>query len=437
MLVAASGRVFGPRMDYDEWTPLGHGDPLKNDPTYDYVPPVLERVHYWMEPKESNARRDSSADSFVKFVDSAVPVPATMLVPPPLPPQPPASTTPAPTALTADSPPPSSAYSSLNPYHHFEDRPVVPNVHFEEKPLRFDTPLVSNVFEDGRLADGSSASSGSGGSQAEMFAHFHKPVLHLDMPPPAGNGVVFDVDKPTAGPRPTPRPMSSKTNYDDKLSDNVIRFDGKPSSSKGAHPMIPLAPVEERPPRGPPPPAAPRPEEQPAALSNVIGGSGAPDTPESLPRPLPAKPPAQQPPAMMTPPPPPTTSSSLPPPPTPTRAAPGAAPAVPSSGLSGSGGDISSLIRGLLHQEAATTATSLTTDPLFAHYKQPVTPVNGPPYLIIQGHSKVKTYGPSLVRATNIHGMMQHGHGHGHKDLHYNRIASHRLGHRTRRRAPA
>lgn len=37
-------------MDYEQWTPLGRGDPLKNDPTYDYVPPVLERVHYWIDP---------------------------------------------------------------------------------------------------------------------------------------------------------------------------------------------------------------------------------------------------------------------------------------------------------------------------------------------------------------------------------------------------
>ncbi|XP_046387834.1 mucin-1 [Ischnura elegans] len=42
--------LFSPRLEYDEWTPLGRGDPLKNDPTYDYVPPVLERVHYWMDP---------------------------------------------------------------------------------------------------------------------------------------------------------------------------------------------------------------------------------------------------------------------------------------------------------------------------------------------------------------------------------------------------
>lgn len=37
-------------MDYEQWTPLGRGDPLKNDPTYDYVPPVLDRVHYWIDP---------------------------------------------------------------------------------------------------------------------------------------------------------------------------------------------------------------------------------------------------------------------------------------------------------------------------------------------------------------------------------------------------
>ncbi|KAJ8926611.1 hypothetical protein NQ314_021002 [Rhamnusium bicolor] len=42
-----------------------------------------------------------------------------------------------------------------------------------------------------------------------------------------------------------------------------------------------------------------------------------------------------------------------------------------------------------------TSTTSLTTDPLFKHYKQPIEPMKGPLYLIIQGHSKVKTYGPS------------------------------------------
>ncbi|XP_066253922.1 uncharacterized protein [Euwallacea similis] len=43
--------LFSPRMDYNQWKPLGRGDPLQNDPTFDYVPPVLDHVHYWVEPK--------------------------------------------------------------------------------------------------------------------------------------------------------------------------------------------------------------------------------------------------------------------------------------------------------------------------------------------------------------------------------------------------
>lgn len=46
---------------------------------------------------------------------------------------------------------------------------------------------------------------------------------------------------------------------------------------------------------------------------------------------------------------------------------------------------------------------SMTTDELFSHYKQPVEPLKGPMYLIIQGHSKVKTYGPKPENITNKH----------------------------------
>ncbi|XP_011643804.1 mucin-17 [Pogonomyrmex barbatus] len=45
-----------------------------------------------------------------------------------------------------------------------------------------------------------------------------------------------------------------------------------------------------------------------------------------------------------------------------------------------------------------TTAPSLTTDPIFSHYKQPAKPIRGPMYLIIQGHSKVKTYKPTISK---------------------------------------
>jgi hypothetical protein len=53
---------------------------------------------------------------------------------------------------------------------------------------------------------------------------------------------------------------------------------------------------------------------------------------------------------------------------------------------------------------AMTTASPLTTDPLFSHYKQPVQPLRGPMYLIIQGHSKVKTYG-AMKQHNSFHGI--------------------------------
>uniref|UniRef100_A0A182YRY2 Uncharacterized protein n=1 Tax=Anopheles stephensi TaxID=30069 RepID=A0A182YRY2_ANOST len=39
------------------------------------------------------------------------------------------------------------------------------------------------------------------------------------------------------------------------------------------------------------------------------------------------------------------------------------------------------------------TPPAMTTDSIFSHYKQPATPERWSPYLIIEGHSKVKTYG--------------------------------------------
>lgn len=45
---------------------------------------------------------------------------------------------------------------------------------------------------------------------------------------------------------------------------------------------------------------------------------------------------------------------------------------------------------------------SMTTDSLFSHYKQPSQPLTGPMYLIIEGHSKVKTYGLRDEEAKHI-----------------------------------
>lgn len=47
LLVFPGRALFSPHVDYNEWLPVGKADPLKNDPTFDYSPPILDRVHYW------------------------------------------------------------------------------------------------------------------------------------------------------------------------------------------------------------------------------------------------------------------------------------------------------------------------------------------------------------------------------------------------------
>ncbi|EDS26582.1 conserved hypothetical protein [Culex quinquefasciatus] len=59
--------LFSPRMEYNEWLPVGRGDPLKNDPTYDYSPPVLDRVRYW---SENLANKDKGNDILLLGVPS-------------------------------------------------------------------------------------------------------------------------------------------------------------------------------------------------------------------------------------------------------------------------------------------------------------------------------------------------------------------------------
>lgn len=48
--------LFNPRIEYNsnQWIPVGHSDPLKNDPTFDYSPPTLDRVRYWHETNDDN-----------------------------------------------------------------------------------------------------------------------------------------------------------------------------------------------------------------------------------------------------------------------------------------------------------------------------------------------------------------------------------------------
>lgn len=61
--------IYSPRLDYNNlWTPIGHGDPLKKDPTYDYSPPVLDRVRYWADSSADDAA-GASADAPPPFAN--------------------------------------------------------------------------------------------------------------------------------------------------------------------------------------------------------------------------------------------------------------------------------------------------------------------------------------------------------------------------------
>ncbi|XP_059490560.1 uncharacterized protein LOC132205496 [Neocloeon triangulifer] len=226
--------LFAPRVEYDEWTPLGHGDPLKNDPTYDYVPPVLERVRYWIEPSAPKKQQTPSSAAPQRPLYGRPPRP----------------------------PPPTSQYN-----------------------------------------DGSNAAD----------RRDNHPFLTL-------------VDGP--------------------------KFNLPPSSPYKQ--PTPSRPLFTRPPYRPPPPrpsfTTPTPTE--ATTTTLIPTWSYQTSTTTPPSPV-----------FLTPNAPRFTTSSPTPPPT----------ARPTT--------------------AYTTSASLTTDPLFAHYKQPSEPLQGPMYLIIEGHSKVKTYG--------------------------------------------
>lgn len=79
------GSNFSPRMDFEQWKPLtGRGDPLRNDPTYDYEPPVLERVHYWADDARVERERipEKKSEVLVLGVSSRKPSVAPRQPPP-------------------------------------------------------------------------------------------------------------------------------------------------------------------------------------------------------------------------------------------------------------------------------------------------------------------------------------------------------------------
>lgn len=237
VLEAAARGVFSPRVDYDEWTPLGRGDPLKNDPTYDYVPPVLERVHYWLEP--------SSRTPDPPEVPVLRPRPTS---PPPIAP-----------STTVAQYQPEARRDVFDPFLKFVDGPKFSPGYRRQPPLTVLAPPPPSVTLQ----------------QAELVYH--------------ASTTTWQEGQTQLATVTTPLPTINLS----ALLQTLLRDEAMTATT-----------------------AAP------------------------------------------------TTSTATP----------------------------------------TTTMTSLTTDPLFSHYRQPAEPLRGPMYLIIQGHSKVKTYGAAKPQH-NFHGI--------------------------------
>lgn len=356
--------VFSPRMDYDEWTPLGRGDPLKNDPTYDYVPPVLDRVHYWMDPSKRTPDPPlPKSDVMVLGTRTEVPV----------------TTVPVSSRL--------GTMSLLDPFLKFMDaskaslglsspsstgyfRPT-PNPSYYQPPHhnspKYGPPKVSEPVELGPPPPPPSS---------PKIQALQRPPYTMLMPPP-----------PPAAPC-TELPMTSfgtSTRTTSEAEDTLSTVTTTMTSASGLGNEVTTTTTKTT---------------TTASLQTTILANSenlykpvAINMPESISN---------------------ETNELLPTTPIthPTNEYSMTLPIVsifndnsnhlqyqeikpPSDIMVPPPHKINDYFGFLPTTVRTTTSRTLTTDPMFKHYKQPSEPMRGPFYLIIQGHSKVKTYGAS------------------------------------------
>ncbi|XP_026810728.1 mucin-2 [Rhopalosiphum maidis] len=313
--------VISPRMDFEEWTPLGRGDPLKNDPTFDYLPPVLDRVHYWKPPPPATNRAHyySSASTatpttppsqvvhggynrrfFLTDFSKREPVVAAY--------------------AAIKRPPPSN--SLLQPHHHHQH-----NHHHPQQQQQIQHHLQTLQ------------SAPAAGYHYSMHPAAPVPRTPLPMltPPPYQQwpSTVSDVQRQSS--------MSSSSLSPDVPGNaaaeskqpppTMVRAPTRPASPSSNHLAVVKALLDDE-------------VDRTAVTTTGAAITAAVWTTTTMP-----------PPVTMTPPPPSQTATSM-----------------------------TAAVR--------TTPSVVSSDPLFSHYRQ--SPVTGRPmYLIIQGHSKVKTYGPA------------------------------------------
>lgn len=364
-------------MDYDQWTPLGRGDPLKNDPTYDYVPPVLERVHYWVDPSSRKPDSDKKTEILVLGVSSKKPSIQY---------------------AKAD-----SRRDPYDPYLQFVDgtnfnyqrRPYVmpyyPFLKNEKEPYTILVPPpVENqdptVYQTQMNSVQTTTLPATSISIDEANLVYHSSSVSNDW---QGSNTYATIAEP-----------SSQVTW--RTPVNETSFIIQPINMKNMEADIIVVPSEIGMHKG-------QVSDDTLDLSSTFVNIGKPDAqvqPSGIGMDLstePLTPPDKNAPMTFG------TSLFM----------------VPTANMDNIPMTLqmsmhtvapttekikkNSFLQALLKKETThflpttippmttttTTVSSLTTDPLFKHYKQPIEPLKGPLYLIIQGHSKVKTYGPS------------------------------------------
>nr|CAH7715444.1 unnamed protein product [Callosobruchus chinensis] len=453
--------IFSPRMDYEQWKPLGRGDPLNNDPTYDYVPPVLDRVQYWVDPADrkpdavpseenqktevlllgitskkpasgsspkADSRRDSY-DPYTKYVDGWKFSNNQRIARPSFIPS-----------------IPTSFFSQLFPKNKntiYPERPTFPKGTEQRVPytMLMPPPIVQTTVTTGHGEEithspilflsssspttprtvPSSSTSGSGVTVQPANLVFHSSSLSTDAEfkkhstLPIKGSIPDFRDELVYSTHLAPPETLVKQEFAPLPSDH---FSTKPLTAAGSNQNVNYV--------TPPPLIKPDSEfmfkgqVSDDDISNSYVNIGKPeaevhssglgvDMGSVIHQPMPLVPPnmvvfphrvSQMPTQTIE-----DMQTMHPPPPTETPVFTKTTEAVvklvgggtipPSTTLDTTTITATTVASTTKMEEATTTVATLTTDPLLKHYKQPQEHVKRPLYLIIEGHSKVKTYGPS------------------------------------------
>lgn len=326
-ILFAGRSLFNPHVDYNnQWTPVGHSDPLKNGPTFDYVPPTLDSVRYWSERSDDKSDKENLTNKSAEkneILLLGVPVEHSL-------------------HLQSNHLPQSEAVSGnrrSTPYYPPEV--TVFGVCLYGNKI-FD--ISSDFFQPSRVlmppAVQSYVSTFDQSFLPSEYNYYESPIRWNTDQPASHSNDAFPEESASyvtvIRPKTNPSPYSS-TIYNKNVRNSIYHLAANVNS---------LEPVDKKP------------HWIQSLLQKEITYQAEPTTPQVV---LAYSPHLVE---------------------------------SPSTNLDVKTESYPIVQNNALTESTTPTPLSLTTDSLFSHYNQPVLPVRGPMYLIIQGHSKVKTYGP-------------------------------------------